>query len=156
MAYDPNDPAQVQALKNELVNDPVPMNYQGGGTDHTFDAVDSAIISDPTADRTVNETNVDTGDIRGVTTFDAFQGLTAAEEAWFAWLTQNGAIPVNDDTLANLAGIGGTSKWAAGNRSEMEPRMVALMQRTGSRADELFGIGSNITPSHIAAAVSLP
>ena len=89
------------------------------------------------APRTVNNDTVDTGAIRGETTYDAFNGLTAAEEAWFSWLTQNGVIPVNADTLANLAGIGGDSKWQLGDRAVMEPRMTALMQRLGSRAEEL-------------------
>lgn len=154
MAFDPI--ADLQALKDELVNDPTGVGYQGGGTDHAFDAIDAAIISDPALGRTVNQLTVDTAAVRAATTYDAFEGLSAAEETWFTWLTQNGEITVNDDTLANLAGIGGASRWAVADRPTMEPRMQALMQTTGSRAEELWGIGSNITPSYIAQAVDLP
>lgn len=147
----------AQALRDEFDNNPVPMPYLALIGDN--DVANANIINndDGANPRTVNNDIVDTGQIRGATTFDAFDGLTASEESWFAWLTQNGVIPVNADTLANLAGIGGTSKWATADRATMEPRMAALMQRVGSRAEEikdLLGV-SLVTPSQVSQARAL-
>lgn len=104
--------------------------------------------------RTVNNTTVSAGDIRGNTPRLAFDVLTAAEEAWFPWLAANGEIPVNADMLQNLAGVGGPSFWASGDKAVMEKRMLALMQRQSSRADEISGtIGvSSVAPADVRSA----
>ena len=123
------------------------------------DVANADIINnaDGTNPRTVNNGNVDTGDIRGNVTFDGYDGLVAAEQAWFSWLTQSGTIPVNDDTLQQLAGIPTStgSIWAVADRTVMNAAMTALMQETnGSRAQELkdtLGV-SSVTPSQVADA----
>ena len=137
----------LQALKDEITINPVSMAYPA-----FVDGNDSAIAdvirnSDGTNPRTINHKNVDTAEIRGVTTFDAFDGLTASEESWFSWLTQNGEIPVNDDTLENLAGVGGNSRWSVSDRPTMEPRMLSLMQFQGSRGEEIKDLLGTSTPT---------
>lgn len=150
--------AQVNltALKSELENDPVAIGYlkTGGVLDHQFDAANADLINDPTTS-TVDNLSVEASDVRGQTTFDAFDGLTASETEWFSWLTASGEIPVTTELLSDLAGIGGISRWANADRPVMEPRMVALMRRSGSRGEVLFGVGTTITPSDIANAIDL-
>jgi hypothetical protein len=148
----------LQALKDEITLNPVAMPYPSFTPENDAAIADVLNNADGSNPRTVNNSSVDTGDIRGATTYDAFDGLTTAEKDWFTWLTQNGEIPVNDDTLVNLAGIGGTSKWAVADRPVMEPRMTALMQRIGSRAEEISDLlgKSFITPSDVANARNLP
>ena len=148
----------LQALKDEFTNNPAALPYPAF-TDQN-DQANADVINNinGVAPRTVNNDTVETGDIRGQTTFDAFDGLVTAEQAWFEWLTQNGVIPVTADTLVQLAGIGGNSFWATADRPTMEPRMTALMQRIDSRAQELrdsLGVGF-ITPSDVANARNLP
>jgi len=142
----------LQALHDEIEADTQALGYKTGAT-WKGDQVIADLIN--AVGFTVNHRQVDTGAIRGVTTYDAYDGLTASEEAWFSWLTQNGVIPVNDDTLVNLAGIGGTSKWAVGDRPTMEPRMTALMQFQGSRAEVLWGEGRRVTASDVGQAANL-
>ena len=150
--------ANLQAIKDEITNNPVAMPYPA-----FIDGNDVAISeimnnSAGTSPRTVNNESVDTGLIRGATTFEAFDGLVAAEETYIQWITVNGVIPVNDDTLKNFAGVGGNSLWAVADRLTMEPRMLSLMQFQGSRAQEIAAtIGtSSVTPSDIANARNLP
>ena len=93
-------------------------------------------------------------------TFDGYDGLVVAEQSWFGWLTQNGVIPVNAETLQQLAGIptANGSIWAAADRVAMNAAMTALMQEpNGSRAQELkstLGV-SSVTPSDVAQARNL-
>lgn len=142
----------IAALAAEITNDPLAIGYKTGSVWNGDQEIADLLNA---KNYTVNHKKVDTGDIRGVTTFDAFDGLTAAEEAWFSWLTQNGEIPVNTDTLKNLAGIGGTSKWGVADRATMEPRMQALMQFTGSRAEVLWGEGATISASQVGQAANV-
>ena len=150
--------ANLQAIKDEITNNPVAMPYPAFTPEN--DAAVSAVMNnaDGTNPRTVNRETVDTGLIRGATTFDAFDGLVAAEENYIQWITVNGVIPVNDDTLKNFAGIGGNSLWAVADRPTMEPRMAALMQFTGSRAQEISDtLGtSNVSPVNVRDARLLP
>jgi len=148
----------LQALKDEINTNPVSMPYPAFTAANDEAIADVGNNEDGSNPRTVNNDTVDSAAIRSATTFDAFDGLTASEESWLTFLTGNGEISVNSDTLANLAGIGGNSKWAVADRPTMEPRMAALMQRQGSRAEELrdtIGV-SRWTPSDVANARQLP
>ena len=145
----------IALLDAELTNDPVSLSYSYSKVDDTRDAAIADIINNAAGDkdRTVNHVSVDAASMRAITTFDAYDGLSASETAWFTWLTGNGEIAVTTENLEDLAGIGGTSRWALADRTVMEPRMVALMQFTdGSRAQELWGEGFRVTPSQVAQA----
>ena len=147
----------LSALRSELLTNPALMPYLPLLPENDVANADVLNNHDGTNPRTVNHDNVDTGAIRGAITYDAYDGLTSAEESWLNFLCVNGEIPVNADTLQNLAGIGGTSKWATGDRSTMEPRMAALMQYQGSRAEEIRDTlgASSVTPSDVANARQL-
>lgn len=129
----------LQSLKTELSTDPVSVGYLA--LDAANDVANAEIINNTSGDhqRTINRETVDTGDIRGNVTYDGFDGLVTAEQAWFEWLTTNGVIPVTSDTLQKLAGIptAAQSIWASGERTEMNAAMKALMQFIGSRAQEI-------------------
>lgn len=148
----------LQVLKDEFVTNPAALPYLA--LDPANDAANADVVNNASGanPRTVNNDVVDTGEMRGQTTFDAFDGLVTAEQAWFEWLTANGVIPVTTDTLLQLAGIGGNSIWAVADRPVMEPRMTALMQRQGSRAEEIAETlgASVVTPSDVANARQLP
>lgn len=137
----------LQALKTELQTDPISMGYLPLLEEN--DVANAGIINDPTQ-RTINNDTIDTSDFVGATTFDAYDGLTASETSYYDMITNRERIAVTPDTLANLAGIGGVSKWATSNRATMEPRVAALMQYQGSRAEEL-GLG-NVQPVDVRNA----
>lgn len=150
----------LQALKTELTTDPVTMGYLA--LTGANDVANADIINnhDGTKNRTVDNETVQASDIRSQTTFDAFSGLTAAEEEWLKWLTGGETVAVTADTKQNLAGLptADGSKWAAGDRATMEARMQGLFQRQGSRAEEIadtLGV-SFVTPSDVANARQLP
>jgi hypothetical protein len=150
----------LQALKNEITDNPVSISYVPfieGNDVANAEVINNANGNNP---RTVNKETVDTGDIRGNTSFDGFDGLVAAEQDWVAWLTQNGTIPVNTDTLQQLAGIptANSSIWAVAERAEMNAAMAALMQFQGSRAQELSDTlgASSVSPSDVRDARLLP
>ena len=130
----------IALLDAELTNDPVTLGYSYDKQDDTRDAAIADICNNAAGDkdRTVNHETVDAAAMRGVTTFDAYDGLSASETAWFSWLTGNGEIAVTAENLQDLAAIGGSSRWAVADKDPMEARMAALMQFTGSRAQELW------------------
>ncbi len=147
----------LAALKTELQTDPVGLGYV---FDEANDASNADILNNANGDkpRTVDNNDIAASDFVAQTTFDAYDGLTAAETAYYDMLVSRERIAVTADTKANLAGIGGTSRWATADRPTMEPRVTALMQRTGSRAEELrdtLGV-SLVTPSQVAQARQLP
>lgn len=146
------------ALKDEIENDPLGIGYKNSPSsgDWKGDQVIADLINnaDGANPRTVNYEHVDTGDIRSDVTFEGFDGLVAAEQAWLEWLTVNGVLKVNDHMLQKLAGIpiDNQSIWAAADRTPMNAAMTALMQFTGSRAEELWGEGRTISAGDVGRA----
>jgi len=151
----------LEALKNEIEEDSVSLGYKNSPTsgDWKGDQVIADLINNAggTTPRTVTRDHVDTGDIRSSLEFDAFDGLVTAEQAWFEWLTANGSIAINDHMLQQLAGIptADDSIWALQERAVANAAMAALMQFQGGRAEELWGVGTNISASQVGAAFNL-
>lgn len=150
----------LQALKDEITNNPVSMAYLAWT--EANDVANAHVISnfDGSNPRTVNRDTVDTGLIRSSVSFEGFDGLVAAEQAWFEWLTASGEITVNDETLQLLAGIptANGAIWAASDRAAMNAAMAALMQFQGSRAEEIADVlgASNVQPVDVRNARELP
>lgn len=155
--------AQLTALKAELVNDPRGYGYAPKIASGDIEGVRTILhavrdgTNTPPAIK-VNNTSVDTGKIRAAITFEAFDGLVTASQAWFNWLTANGTISVNDHLLQKLAGIPTATGaiWAVGDRTAMNAAMELLMRRFGHRAEELFGAGVTVTEGEIITAINLP
>lgn len=144
----------TEALAAEINNDPLAIGYKVGGVWKSDQEI-ADLLNSRTPGYTVNRVTVKSSDIRSLTTFEAFDGLTVAEEAWFRWLTSGEEVAVTTDTLLNLAGIGGDSKWATADEATMEPRMQGLMQFTGSRSESLWGEGFFISPGQIGQAANV-
>lgn len=148
----------LQALKDEINSDPVGMGYPA-----FVEANDAAIANilnniDGANPRTVDNYEISAADFVAATTYDAYDGLTAAETAYYDMIVGREMIRVTADTKVNWAGIGGSSKWATGDKATMDPRIAALMQREGSRAEEIADtLGqSSVTASDVANARNLP
>lgn len=142
----------IAALAAEINGDLTAIGYKTGSAWKSDEAIAGLINA---KNRTLNHEYIKSADVRAQTPYAAFDGLTAGEETWLQWITQGEEIAVTADSLANLAGIGGTSKWAAANRAVMDPRMAALMQYTGSRAEQLWGEGVQVSFSQISAAANV-
>jgi hypothetical protein len=148
----------LQELHDEIENDPDGLGYKNlDGTwksDNTIYNIGNNI--DGLTPYVVNRATVPVWKIRSVTTFDAFDGLTAAEADWFAWLTGTDEITPEDHLLADLVGIGGTSRWATGERSQMEAALQPIFQKNnGSRFEKLWGEGVVVSESSIGHAANL-
>ena len=149
--------ADIQAIITEFQTNPASMPYLAFIPDNAVANAEIINNSNGSNPRTVNRDTIQTADIRASVTYDAFDGLTASEESWLRWATTGEELAVTADTLAALAGIGGSSRWAAADRAAMEPRIAALMQYQGSRAEEIKDVlgASSVSPSEIRDAASL-
>lgn len=143
----------IEALAAEIINDPDGVGYKNADSTWKNDQVIADMMN--LASRTLPVSSIPAADVRAATTFDAFDGLTTAEESWFRWLTSGESITITPDTLAALSGIGGGSVWAAADRNAMEARMAAILQYQGSRAEELFGRGFQVSPSMVGQAANV-
>lgn len=144
----------LTALKSEFQTNPVAMPYLAFTSAN--DEANANVINNLSGQnsRTVNRDQIATADFLAQTTYAAFDGLTASEEAWYRTITNAESIAVTADTLATWAAVGGTSIWSSAHKATMEPRIRGLMQYQGSRAEELRGtIGVySVTPSDVANA----
>ena len=143
----------IQALADEINNDPLAIGYKNPDTSWKSDQEIVDLIN--AANYTLNNDEVSASDVRALTTFDAFDGLTVAEVDYFKWLTSGEMITVTDDVLAVLGGVGGSSIWATGEQALMETRMQGILQYTGSRAQQLWGKDSIIFTGQVGQAANL-
>lgn len=150
MAFDRNDQVDIDALWIEVSTDPLTLGYDQGITqDGILD-----IINLTRATITVSKQKISASDVRGATTKSAYDGLLADEQGWLEWQTgTNGFgeenLTVTADMRLQLTGETGggasnSSIWSVPTRAAMEAAMLALLDVDGSRAEQLFGIGTDI------------
>lgn len=149
-------PISYTALKSEFVSNPVAMAYLPFIAAN--DEANANIINNlnGNAFRTVNRDSISSADFLAQTTYAAFDGLTASEEAWYRTIATAPSIVVSADTLSTWAGVPtpNSSLWPAASKTQMEARIKALMQYQGSRAQEIRATlgASSVTPSDVANA----
>ncbi len=148
----------LQALKDEISINPAGLPYLAFNDQNdaaNADVINNAGGANP---RTVDNDEINASDFVAETTFASYDGLTASETAYYDMIVSRERIAVTADTKANWAGLGGTSIWAVADKPTMEPRITALMQRQGSRAEEIRDTlgASYVTPSDVANARNLP
>jgi hypothetical protein len=157
----PLSPTQLISLKAELTNDPRGYGYAAD----LATGNDSGLVAKLNLPRDgtnggqairTNNATADTGAIRAAITKAAYDGLAAGDRTWINWLTGAGSITVGPDSLQTLAGVptANGSVWSTTTRAAMNPAMEAILRRTGSRAEELFGV--TVTESDVIAAKNLP
>jgi len=155
MSFDRNDPDDLLALKTEVNTDPNAYGYDP----ETTQAGVLDIINLPRAEFVFSKDKVAAAQIRTATTYDAYNNLVIDEQEWIRWVTGSNGFDdettiVTDDfkvqftgnTLAQTgAGNETNSFWATANRTEMTAAMRLIFERPGSRAEDLFGLGTIIT-----------
>lgn len=156
----PLNPTQLQALRDEMVNDPRGYGYAADLSSGN----DAGLVTRlntrrdgtnvPPAIQLSNAT-ADTEAIRAAVTKAAYDGLTTGDRSWLNWLTGAGSIVVNADNLQTLAGIPTStgSVWSTGTRTAMNAAMDALLRYFGSRSQELFVV--SVTDVDVANAKKL-
>lgn len=153
MSFDRTDPADLLALKTEVNTDPDSLGYNASVTQEGV----LDVINLPRSAYSRPKDKVSSAVIRSGTTYDAYDGLAIDEQEWLRWMTgSNGAVeenmPVTPDLRERLIGDGGTSIWAPADRTAMETVMLAIFTSDGSRAEDLFGVGTSISRDDWIAA----
>ena len=133
-------PLDLQALKTEVSTDPL-----GNG----YSAMDDSQIADSlnAPGRVVDRDSVTGGEIAASSVRTELAALSNAEQTYVRGLWAAGTMPLTANLRSELGGI-----FPAG--SQTRANLVALLRRTGSRAEEL-GIG-RVTASDVANAKRLP
>ena len=153
MAFDRTDSADLAALQSEVNTDPLAIGYDPNGP--TQDLLDLLNAKN----YTVSKPKISQALVRSTCTYDAYNNLAIDEQEWIQWMTgSNGSddetLPVTADLRQQLAGdpTATGSIWAVADRTAMNAAMLALIDVPGSRAEVLFGYGTNITRADWLAA----
>lgn len=155
----------LEALKDEIVNDSESLGYKNSATpdDWKGDQIIADLINDKLLK--VDLDSVDMELIRGSTNFDWYDALSIDEQEWLRWQTPNsGSWKVSADMKLKLSGralavngVAGSgndagSFWAAADRGDAAPAMLALIEVSGSRAGVLWGSGITISLGQVGSA----
>ena len=156
----------LQALNDEIDNDPAALGYKEAGGAWKGDDVIKGLLD--AKNFKVDKVSVDQEKVRATTTFDGYDTLSIDEQEWIRWMTPSeGQFFVTADMKLKLtgrslavAGVAGTgndtlSHWAAAHRTEMAPAMLALIEVDGSRAEVLWGEGTSPSLGQIGASANL-
>ena len=156
----------LQALHDEVENDPEAIGYKNPDTTWKGDQVIADLINDKNL--LIDRTSVPMEEIRAAIHYDAYDHLAIDEQEWIRWMTPNsGQFRVTADMKLQLSGrtlasngVGGTGSdgdgfWATADDQEMAPLMLALIEVAGARAEVLWGEGITVSLSQVAHASNL-
>jgi hypothetical protein len=127
-------------LKNEILNDTLALGYSGKS-----DSEIANILNSYTTGRLINRDIIDTWEIFEATVPAEWSALTAAEKQRYQTIISAGQVSVKG---ANVRASLGTM-FITGTTTRTN--LIALQQKTGSRAEELFGQ----SVSHLDVAFAL-
>ena len=130
----------LAALKTELTTDPLGRGYAAMSDVEASESLN-------TRNRQPNRESLTGGEIASAVDAGELIALGTSQENYVMSLFGCDSIPVTQNFKQNLAGLFGAA-------TETRANLLAIFQRTGSRAEEL-GLG-NVTPSHVADARRLP
>ncbi len=155
MAFDNTDANDLAELKSEIEVDPTALGYAAvvAETDKLL-----ALINDKNPATLVSKPKIDPALVRAGTTFEGYDGLTIDKQEWLRWMTgangPNGGetLVVTADVRTQLTGPGSASMWAAADRDDMNAAMLAIIDVPGSRAEILWGYGTQISRADWFAA----
>jgi hypothetical protein len=146
-------PFTVQQLKNELANDPTGLGYSGQP-----DNVCTGIINLARVGISIRRADISPGEVlEAIDTRDFTSSNTASENSWFESLTQLTRIRLSLDDGSDTVVLGNLKRLLQNPGPQgSRARVIALSNRQGSRAEQLWGAGTLITDADIGAARNLP
>jgi len=130
----------LQALKNELTADPLARGYSGMSDEEAAASLNAN-------GRQVDRTSITGGEIAASLVRAELAALTAGEQNYVRALIGADSIPLTANFKTEVGAVFGAGTATRAN-------IIALLKRSGSRADEL-GLG-HVTESDIADAKRLP
>ena len=128
-------------LAAEIENDPQGLGYTGDN------ATDAGILNEVRSSIQLNRTSIPMGEIYGEVVWDPeWLGLSAIKREAFRQITSTASLDVTSqnirDAMVEIFGAG----------SDTISNLQAILTRDASRAEELFGHGTHVSPSEVAEA----
>jgi hypothetical protein len=142
-----------QALKNELVNDPTARGYAG-----KQDNACTALLNEIQAGITIRRNDIAPNEVlEAIDTRDFQTTLATAECSWFESVTQLRTLRLSLDDGSDTLVLGNLKRLLQNPGPQLSrARVIALANRSGSRAEQLFGRGTVVTDADVGAARNLP
>ena len=140
----------LEALKDEIVNDPESLGYKTAPLDWKSDQEIADLINDPANGAIVRRQSVRVSDIKAVILEAHFNGLSPGESDYLMFVLDAESIdprpnPIHDGILGVWSGGASVTKNA----------IQALMEKQGSRAEVLWGEGRTISLRDVGGAQNL-
>ena len=150
MAFDPTNAAHRTALNTELTTDPAVLGYAVHVAAQAHAHLASMLTDLAIHSATVDVTTVSVVDVQCAVVGSEWAALTTNQ--LLLWQTilqlQEGIPTFHANMKAQIQEI-----WGVGTTTRAN--LAALQTKTGTRAEELWGDGSRITPSNVADALAL-
>ena len=139
-------PMTRAALNTELTTDPTALGYAALIVKGNDDGC-AALLNQIRATITVFRSEVRAAEIIAATVLADHAVLTTGQQLYYNALIALGVLDVTSATLrANLAALFPIA-------STTRTNLVALAQRSGSRAEQLFGTGTSVSHTDVAVAL---
>jgi hypothetical protein len=137
---------QLQQLKAEIQTDPVALGYAAVAGD-TQDLADKLNAIRPGS--TIQRSTIASAEFVNCLVLADYVALSDPQRAYVALIALLPNIPTTagNQVRTNLLAIFGVGTATRGN-------VAAIVQRTGTRAEELFGAGVSVAHADVAAALA--
>lgn len=126
----------LATLKTEVTTDPLARGYSTMSDEQIADSLN-------TGNRTADRDTLTGGMVMSSIVRSEFAALSAADKQYIQLIVSCGEMPITTTLKTEFGAVFGAGTATRTN-------LVALLKRTGSRAEEL-GLG-NVTPSNVADA----
>lgn len=135
--------AQLQALKTEILNDPV-LTAQPQNSDGAF-AIAAALNLLAAPAFIVWKTNVSTADVRAALVWSEYDALSVSKQNAFSFLCSNGIV---NAALTNVR-QGISSIFSGPSQSGNLAALIAIAKRRATRAEKVLatGTGTDASPA---------
>lgn len=144
---------QLQTLKTEFTNDPKAMGYSGLTSSACADKLNLVGASGETLpDRKLVNSQEVMGAIDTTEWGSIFSTLTAAQKEWFDDLVAGGTVDASNGRIRTGLGAMFPNATAPTTRAAL----LALINRSCSRAEILFGAGTVVYEHDVIRARALP
>lgn len=135
-------------LKNELNTDPQTLGYSAAGWPEGPDQAVADFINDPAYGATIWRTNIPMSDVYAEVDWSEVIALGEAERQVFRQITSTAELDADSQNIRDAIG----AIFGAGTTTRAN--LLALVQKSGSRAEELWGDGVVIQASDVGRAAN--
>lgn len=135
-------------LKSELDSDPQGLGYAAAGWPDGDAQSVADIINDPAHGATIWRTNIPMSDVYAETDWSEVIALGGTERQVFRQITSTAELDADSQNIRDAIG----AIFGAGTNTRAN--LLSLVQKSGSRAEELWGDGVTISASEVGRAAN--